>query len=65
MKFAINQIGTVSSPYKTKEECPRLGTFVPEGKGKVKIFPEYEEGLEPIETFSDIILFCCSLVPRA
>ena len=30
---------------------------VPEGKGRVEIFPKYEEALETIETFSHIILF--------
>ena len=57
MKFEINQIGTIFSPYKTKEECPIQGTAMPEGKGRVEIFPEYEDALETIETFSHIILF--------
>ena len=57
MKFEINQIGTIFSPYKTKEQCPIQGTFMPEGKGRVEIFPEYEEALGTIETFSHIILF--------
>jgi tRNA-Thr(GGU) m(6)t(6)A37 methyltransferase TsaA len=29
----------------------------PDGKGKIEIFPEYEEGLETIESFSHIIIF--------
>jgi len=53
----MNQIGMIFSPYKTKEECPIQGTFAPEGKGRVEIFPEYEEALETIESFSHIILF--------
>jgi tRNA-Thr(GGU) m(6)t(6)A37 methyltransferase TsaA len=57
MKFKINQIGTIYSPYKTKEECPIQGNVVPEGKGQIEIFPEYEKALETIETFSHIILF--------
>ena len=57
MKFEIKQIGTIYSPYKTKDGCPIQGTFKPESKGKVEIFPEYEEALETIETFSHIILF--------
>jgi tRNA-Thr(GGU) m(6)t(6)A37 methyltransferase TsaA len=57
MKFEINQIGKIFSPYKTKEECPIQGTAMPEGKGRVEIFPEYEEALETIETFSHVILF--------
>lgn len=57
MKIEINQIGMIYSPYKTKEMCPIQGIAVPEGKGRVEIFPEYEEALETIETFSHIILF--------
>ena len=56
MKFEIKQIGTIHSPYKTKEECPIQGIARPEGKGTIEIFPEYQEALETIETFSHIIL---------
>ena len=56
-KFEIEQIGIIHSPYKTKDECPIQGQVRPEGKGQVELFPEYEEGLETIETFSHIILF--------
>jgi tRNA-Thr(GGU) m(6)t(6)A37 methyltransferase TsaA len=57
MKFEIIQIGTIYSPYKTKEACPIQGSVQPEGLGQVEIFPEYEPALETIETFSHIILF--------
>ncbi|MGD9200288.1 MAG: tRNA (N6-threonylcarbamoyladenosine(37)-N6)-methyltransferase TrmO [Chitinispirillia bacterium] len=57
MKFEIKQIGTIYSPYRSKEECPIQGLVRPEGCGKVEIFPEYEEALETIEVFSHIILF--------
>lgn len=57
MKFEIHQIGTISSPYKTKEDCPVQGIAAPEGKGRVEVFPQYEAALETIETFSHIILF--------
>jgi tRNA (adenine37-N6)-methyltransferase len=57
MKFEIIPIGTIFSPYKTKEECPIQGIAAPGGMGRVEIFPEYEEALETIETFSHIILF--------
>ena len=57
MKFEIEQIGIIHSPYKTKEECPIQGNVNSEGKGQIELFPEYEEGLETIETFSHIILF--------
>ena len=57
MKFEIEQIGTIHSPYRTKDECPIQGNAKPKGKGQIELFPEYEEGLETIETFSHIMLF--------
>jgi len=57
MEFKIKQIGIVHSPYKIKEEYPIQGNVIPEGKGQIEIFTEYEEALETIETFSHIILF--------
>jgi len=56
-KFEIVQIGIIHSPYKTKDECPIQSRVKPEGKGRVELFPEYEKGLETIETFSHIMLF--------
>ena len=55
--FKIKQIGIIHSPYKIKDECPIQGYTAPEGKGQIELFPEYEEGLVTIETFSHIILF--------
>jgi len=57
MKFEIEQIGIIYSPYKTKEDCPIQGTAKPEGKGRIEVFSEYEEALSTIEIFSHIILF--------
>lgn len=52
----IQPVGTIHSPYTTKESCPIQGAVKPEGKGRVDIFPEYSDGLKDIETFSHIIL---------
>ena len=57
MKFIVEQLGTIHSPYKTKQACPIQGSINPEGKGCVEVLPEYEAALETIETFSHIILF--------
>jgi tRNA-Thr(GGU) m(6)t(6)A37 methyltransferase TsaA len=57
MIFEIKQIGTIHSPYTTKEACPIQGRVKPEGRGTVEVFSEYGEALETIETFSHIILF--------
>jgi tRNA-Thr(GGU) m(6)t(6)A37 methyltransferase TsaA len=57
MEYTIQQIGTIYSPYSTKEVCPVQGQAAPDGQGRVEVFPEYEEALETIETFSHIFLF--------
>jgi tRNA-Thr(GGU) m(6)t(6)A37 methyltransferase TsaA len=56
MKFEIEQIGTIFTPYKTKEQCPIQGTAAPQGKGRIEVFPQYAEALETIETFSHLYL---------
>jgi tRNA (adenine37-N6)-methyltransferase len=56
MKYEVTQIGVIRSPYKGKDECPIQGAATPDGRGQVELFPEYEEGLKDIETFSHIIL---------
>jgi tRNA-Thr(GGU) m(6)t(6)A37 methyltransferase TsaA len=55
-KFELKPIGIIHSPYKTKEECPIQGPVKPEGRGRIEIYPQYEEGLYTIETFSHIVL---------
>ena len=56
MTYKIQKIGTIHSPYKTKEVCPIQGFLRPYGRGTVEILPEYKAALETIETFSHIIL---------
>ena len=57
MKFEIQPIGVIHSPYRTKEECPVQGMAAPGGRGKVEVFQEFEEGLLDIGHFTHIILF--------
>ncbi len=52
----LNPIGMIHSPYKTKETAPIQGVFRPEVTGLVEVFPEYERGLQDIETFSHLYL---------
>jgi tRNA-Thr(GGU) m(6)t(6)A37 methyltransferase TsaA len=56
MTITIRPIGTIHTPYKTKEETPIQGTFNQDSKGTVEVFPVFEEGLKDIETFTHIIL---------
>ena len=56
MNLKLEPIGIIHSPYKTKEAAPIQGNFSPEAVGQVEVYPEYEEGLKDIDTFSHIIL---------
>ena len=56
MPYSITPIGTIFSPYKTKGSCPIQGQAAPGAKGRVEVLPEYEAGLETIETFTHLIL---------
>ena len=56
MEYKLQPIGTIHTPYKTKEKCPIQGISQPEGKGTVEVFSEYSEGLQDIEAFSHIII---------
>ena len=40
MEWKINSIGTIYSPFKTKEDCPIQGNVQPESKGTVEVFEE-------------------------
>ncbi|MHC4842392.1 MAG: tRNA (N6-threonylcarbamoyladenosine(37)-N6)-methyltransferase TrmO [Planctomycetota bacterium] len=52
----LKPVGIIHSPYKTKESCPIQNLYSKESQGIIEIFPEYEDGLKDIETFSHIIL---------
>lgn len=56
-EFTIEQIGIIHSPHLNKADCPIQGKLNPEMIGKIEIFPEYQEGLETIDTFSHVVLF--------
>lgn len=57
MEYAIRPVGTIYTPYKTKEECPIQGVADPTSVGRVEILPEFEAALETIETFTHLYLF--------
>jgi tRNA-Thr(GGU) m(6)t(6)A37 methyltransferase TsaA len=56
MDSKIMPIGIIHSPYHNKEDTPIQGAFSPDGRGEVEVFPEFEEGLKDIDTFSHVIL---------
>lgn len=54
--IAIQPVGIIHSPFKTKEESPIQGAFQPDAEGSVEVFPEFAAGLKDIETFSHLFL---------
>jgi tRNA-Thr(GGU) m(6)t(6)A37 methyltransferase TsaA len=53
---ALVAIGTIRTPFTTKEEAPIQGAFRPESPGAVEVFAEFADGLDDIEGFSHLIL---------
>ncbi|WP_295449664.1 tRNA (N6-threonylcarbamoyladenosine(37)-N6)-methyltransferase TrmO [uncultured Thiodictyon sp.] len=49
-------IGTIHTPYKTKEDCPIQPAFASQEPSRVEVFPEFSAGLKDVETFSHIYL---------
>ena len=50
-------IGTIHTPFETKQSCPIQPMYAAEAQGRVDIFPQYAEGLLDIEGFSHLYLF--------
>ncbi|THB75458.1 MAG: tRNA (N6-threonylcarbamoyladenosine(37)-N6)-methyltransferase TrmO [Desulfobulbaceae bacterium] len=57
MHFTIEPIGIIHSPFTEKEACPIQGATSNQAIGRVELSPQYEAGLETIESFSHLILF--------
>ena len=54
MKF--EPIGTIYTPFNSKEKCPIQPLYSPKAEGRVELFKEYEPGLKDISAFSHIYL---------
>ena len=52
----MDAIGTIHTPYKTKQDCPIQPLYTSGTAGRVEVFEQYAEGLKDIETFSHIYL---------
>ena len=56
MDIIYHPIGIIHSPLASREGAPFQGRFAPEVRGRIEVFPEYEEGLLDIEGFSHLII---------
>lgn len=52
----LNPIGTIRTPFKTKEACPIQPVYAKEIVGRVEVFPEFAPGLKDIDAFSHLYL---------
>jgi len=52
----MDAIGTIYTPYRTKQDCPIQPRYASGVSGRVVLLPQYAEGLKDIETFSHIYL---------
>ena len=52
----MQTIGTIRTPYKTKQDCPIQPLYTSGVAGRVEVLEQYAEGLKDIETFSHIHL---------
>ena len=51
----MTPIGTLHTPYKTKEDCP-IQPLYARGESRVEVFAEYAAGLQDVELFSHLFL---------
>lgn len=56
MSAELTPIGTIHTPFATKDDAPIQGAFHPENEGVVDVLPEFAEGLEDIDGFTHLIL---------
>ena len=52
----MDTIGTIYTPYLTKQDCPIQPRYASNAAGRVELLAQYAEGLKDIETFSHIYL---------
>jgi tRNA (adenine37-N6)-methyltransferase len=54
--MTIRPIGTIRTPYRTKDDCPIQPIYAADAAGCVEVFADYAAGLKDIEGFSHIYL---------
>ena len=56
LDMVFKRIGVIRSPYTPEKGAPRQGRLAPGVESLIVIDPEYEAGLQDIETFSHVIV---------
>jgi len=56
MPVHLRSIGTIRTPFATKDDAPIQGAFRPEAIGTVEVLPEFAGGLADIDGFTHLIL---------
>jgi tRNA-Thr(GGU) m(6)t(6)A37 methyltransferase TsaA len=56
MEIVLEPIGIIYTPFKSKEEVPRQGTFNEEINGTIELDKRYMTGLKDLKAFSHLIL---------
>ena len=56
MSILFEPIGVIHTPFTELDHTPSHGVLNPDSRGAVEVFPEFEEGLKDVETFTHIIL---------
>lgn len=52
----LKPIGVIHTPYNEPKGMPIQGKFEKNIKGKIELFPEYQQGLKDVKGFSHLIL---------
>ncbi len=54
--MTLTPIGTIHTPFKTKEACPIQAKLSREHRGRVEVFSAFADGLQDIEMFTHLYL---------
>jgi tRNA-Thr(GGU) m(6)t(6)A37 methyltransferase TsaA len=56
MSVTLRPIGTIRTPFATKDDAPIQGAFRPDAVGSVEVLPEFAAGLADIDGFTHLVL---------
>jgi tRNA-Thr(GGU) m(6)t(6)A37 methyltransferase TsaA len=56
MALTLTPIGTIRTPFATKDDTPIQGAFRPQSEGVLEVLPEFAAGLADIDGFTHLIV---------